>query len=198
MIRMRIIVLVALLLLASVVTVTGDQALEIESVPAEFTDSLTFAQLHQLVWGPKMAALQDQKFLADQQVRALPLNTQTNYDVTFYDIDIRVDDTTETLFGSVGIFALAVEDGVSEVQVDLDYRIIVDSVVGPGGALAYSREGDYLIVTLDNPRQQGEPFQFSVYYERPPDQDWGYWGFVFSGWNISTWSQPTFARTWWP
>ena len=75
--------------------------------------------------------------------------TQTNYDVRFHDIYIRVDDNTETLHGCVKFVAAATEPSVNQVQVDLTYNMTVDSIVSPAGSLTYTRDGDVVVVTAD-------------------------------------------------
>lgn len=136
---------------------------------------------------------------------------QENYDVKIYDIAIRVDDTTEVLYGKVRFVAEATQAATSEITFDLFENMVIDSIVNPSGQLAYSRDGNYVTVTLERPYSQDEQFEFSVYYYGHPidPQSW-IGGFAFhqrqvggAGSNdyryvISSLSQPYGARTWWP
>lgn len=136
---------------------------------------------------------------------------QENYDVRIYDIAIRVDDTTEVLYGHVRFVAEATLDGTSEIIFDLQELMFLDSVVNASGPLAYSRTGDYVTVTLERPYSTGELFEFTVYYHgHPLDPTMWIGGFAFHQRQvggpgstdyrpvISSLSQPYGARTWWP
>ncbi|MFQ6008870.1 MAG: M1 family aminopeptidase, partial [Candidatus Zixiibacteriota bacterium] len=128
-------------------------------------------------------------------------NTQTNYDVLFYDIYIRVDDTNEIIYGKVTFVALAAEDGVNEVQVDFFDNMTIDSIVAPSGALLYTRANNVVTVTLDATYNTGEQFDFDFWYHGHPEEG-GFQAFAFDIRQgkkvISTLSEPYFARTWWP
>ena len=78
---------------------------------------MTPSQLHEIMAKGKAEALQRSRDAARLTASAAA-STQTNYDVLSYDIFIRVNDTTEILYGSVGFVAKATESGVSEVEVD--------------------------------------------------------------------------------
>ena len=67
---------------------------------------------------------------------------QENYDVKIYDIAIRVNDTTEILYGSVQFVAHATEPGTSEINFDLEASMVIDSIVNSSGPLTFSRAGD--------------------------------------------------------
>ena len=130
------------------------------------------------------------------------VNTQTNYDIEFYDVFIRVNDTTEILYGSVRFVGKAVDASVSEIQVDLFSTMNVDSIVdNTYGPLAYSELGNVVTITLDHVYSAGEQFDFVFYYNGHPTEG-GFQGFTFGTWNgqkvISSLSEPYFARTWWP
>ncbi len=171
------------------------------------------SDIHRFLSEGKQRAMADRLFADKFLDRRGPASTQTNYDVLFYDVFIRVDDTTETLHGRVTFVALATEDGVSEVQVDFHADMSVDSLVGPTGYLAYSRDGDVVTVVLDGIYNEGEQFQFDFYYHgHPLDDSSLYGGFSFPDRPINTppgesratapvyssCSQPYGARTWWP
>ncbi|MDH3892529.1 MAG: M1 family aminopeptidase [candidate division Zixibacteria bacterium] len=132
-------------------------------------------------------------------------STQTNYDVKTYDIAIRVNDTIETIFGRVGFRALATEDGVSQVEVDLLDNMPIDSIISPAGALSYSRLDNTVTITLDQTYNTDQSFEFDIYYWGEPEQSSssvfnGFaWHVKSSGeYSISTVSQPYGARSWWP
>ena len=164
-------------------------------------DNAPPSQIHQKLWEAKASAYMDKQFARSLAVTEGVENTQTNYDVQFYDIFIRVNDTTEIIYGIVKFVALAAEDGVIEIQIDFYDNMTVDSIVSPSGALSYSRANDVVTVTLDDTYNTGQQFEFDFYYHGHPSEG-GFQAFAFDtrlGKKvISTLSEPYFARTWWP
>ncbi len=163
-------------------------------------DQLPASDLHKMMAERKAVQLEKSRaaarILADE-----PQRDQTNYDVGFYDISIRVNDTTEILEGVVKIVAKAAVDGVSQVEVDLQAEMIADSLVAPSGLLAYTRSGNVVTVTLDQSFLAGETFEFDFWYHGHPTEG-GLKAFAFDTYNgepsISSLSEPYFSRSWWP
>ena len=164
-------------------------------------DNAPPSQIHQKLWEAKASAYMDKQFARKLAAAEGPENTQTNYDVQFYDIFIRVDDTTEIIYGTVKFVALAAEDGVTEIQIDFYDNMIVDSIVSPSGVLSYSRASNVVTVTLDDTYNTGQQYEFDFYYHGHPSEG-GFQAFAFDtrlGKKvIATLSEPYFARTWWP
>ncbi len=165
-------------------------------------DNVSPSERHKKLWEGKVQSLLNKAEQRRLETSAAVANTQTNYDVTHYDIFIRVNDTTEILYGRVGFTALAAENGVTEVQVDLYNNMAVDSIVAPSGQLSYSRSGDVVTVMLDGTYNLDDQFEFDFFYHGHPTEG-GFQAFSFSTWNwtypsISSLSEPYFARTWWP
>ena len=163
-------------------------------------DQLSASDLHKIMAERK--AVQLEKSRAAARVLAEePQRDQTNYDVGFYDITIRVNDTTEILNGVVKIVAKAAVDGVSQVEVDLQSEMIADSIVAPSGVLTFSRSGNVVTVTLDRSYATGETFEFDFWYHGHPTEG-GLKSFGFDTHNgspsISSLSEPYFSRSWWP
>ncbi len=156
--------------------------------------------IHQKLWEGKVASRIEKNFVANYALNEADV-TQTNYDVLFYDIFIRVNDTTEILYGDVKFVALAAEDGVTSVQVDFYDNMIVDSIIAPSGELGYTRSNNVVTVIIDATYNTGEQFEFDFYYHGHPTEG-GFQAFSFDIYNgvkmISSLSEPYFARTWWP
>ena len=173
-------------------------------IPA--ADGTTFdpSELHRFLSEGKSRAAADRAFAAKFFAEQERTNTQTNYDVKVYDIRLRVDDTTETLFGRVKFVALATIDGVIEVQVDLLDNMPIDSIVSPAGVLAYTRADNMVTVTLDQTYNTDERFEFDIYYYGQPIGGTSVfngfaWHIKSSGeYSISSVSQPYGGRSWWP
>ena len=169
--------------------------------PDSDSDLLDPSAMHRTMAESKAQALFDKRLTRKMATESLIDNTQTNYDVLFYDIAIRVDDTTEILYGNVEFTAQATEDGVTEVQVDLYWMMLVDSIPSPSGLLSYSRAGDVVVVALDGTYDTGEQFAFDIHYHGHPTEG-GLQAFAFDmrlgAPVITSLSEPYFARTWWP
>ncbi|UCC44722.1 MAG: hypothetical protein JSU65_01990 [Candidatus Zixiibacteriota bacterium] len=185
----------SLLLLVQIVPAASGQQFDLQSGL-----SMTPSEMHQIMARQKAEALERARGAAALEAIEIA-STQTNHDVQFYDVFIRVDDTTEILYGSVRCVALAVDDPVSQVEVDLYSNMAIDSVTYPGGVLGYSRSGNVVTVTLDRAYNQGEQFEFTTYYYGHPVEG-GFQAFAFDYYLgepiISSLSEPYFARTWWP
>jgi aminopeptidase N len=161
----------------------------------------TPAQIHQKMWESKSRSLADQQHTRELMAQSPMVNTQTNYDMKFYDIYIRVNDTTKILYGKVGFVATATQDAVTDVQVDFFDNMFVDSIVAPSGALVYSRLSNMVTITLDHAYNTGDQFSFKFYYHGHPTEG-GFQAFAFGSrlakQVISSLSEPYFSRTWWP
>ncbi len=164
-------------------------------------DKAPASLIHQKMAEGKAASLMDKKINRQMQSLEAAEDTQQNYDVIFYDINIRVNDTTKILYGVVKIAALAAQDGVTAVQVDFYNNMTVDSIKAPSGNLSYSRNGNVVTVNLDGSYDISEPFEFDFFYHGHPVEG-GFQAFSFSTYLtkpvISSLSEPYFSRTWWP
>ncbi|HSH45142.1 MAG TPA: M1 family metallopeptidase [Longimicrobiales bacterium] len=72
------------------------------------------------------------------------------WDVTFYDLAVRVEPADSAIMGSVGIVYRVLEPG-SELQVDLQRPMEVDSVLWRGRRLDHRRDGDAVFITAPPP-----------------------------------------------
>ncbi len=178
------------LIAGSIVTATDNRDWDLAS-PAE---------IHQ-----EMSQQKARVFAARREAQlqaGLSALAQTDYDVRFYDIYIRVNDTTAIIYGRVLMVATATVDGLTSAQVDFYSNMTIDSIVGPAGALAYSRAGNVVTVTLGQTYNTGQSFEFDFYYHGHPIEG-GFQAFSFdtNQWGkkvISSLSEPYYARTWWP
>lgn len=192
------VILTSLLLFA--VTAVGSPANRNNTAPPD-PATMTPSEIHQYMGLQK--ALNLERARAMQQVavsEGLAIN-KTDYDVTMYEISIRVNDTTEWLDGFVRFDFNSMIDNLASVEVDLYANMAVDSIVGPSGALTWSRNGDIVTVNLGAVLNTGDPYSFHFFYQGHPVEG-GLQAFEF-GWHgsirsISSLSEPYFARTWWP
>jgi aminopeptidase N len=127
------------------------------------------------------------------------------WDVTFYDLHVRVDPADSTIRGQNAIVyrVLAPHD---EMQIDLRAPLEVDSIVQRGRVLTYRRDGDALFVTIVAPQSVGQRDTISVYYHgKPRVAKRAPWdgGFVWTRDSLGhTWiataNEGIGASVWWP
>lgn len=127
------------------------------------------------------------------------------WDVTFYDLRVRVNPADSTIAGSNGIAYRVLKPG-SEMQIDLQVPMEVDSIVQDGRPLTYRRDGNAFFAHLEAPQEVGQVGEVTVYYHgRPkvatrPPWDGGYtWTEDERGntW-VSTSNEGLGASVWWP
>lgn len=135
-----------------------------------------------------------------------PTAAQGDYDVTFYDIDLKIDPDTETISGTVGVKGISLISSLNVVELDLSSGLNIESVKNEqGNDLSYTHDSNLLSVTLNNPVSNGNSFNIIIDYDGEP-QSSGFGSFGFdkypnnsSGepmiWSLS---EPYGARDWWP
>jgi len=164
-------------------------------------DDASASEIHQKLAETKAAALADKNLARQMTLQEVQADFQMNYDVLFYDVWIRINDTNRILYGDVKFVAKATENGVNEIDIDFHVDMDVDSIVAPSGQLAYFRSNNITTVTLDGSYDTDEQFEFNFYYHGHPVEG-GFQAFSFSTWDantiISSLSEPYYARTWWP
>ena len=126
-------------------------------------------------------------------------------DAQFYDVTIKVDIPTQIIYGNVeGVYRSEV-DGLTNIEIDLDTTLTVDSVYNSSGNLSFVHSDMRLNVTMDRAYNSGEDASFNVVYHGHPTEG-GFQAFSFDTRNdgtgivpvVASLSEPYFARTWWP
>jgi len=127
------------------------------------------------------------------------------WDVTYYDLAVRVNPADSTLRG-VNAITYRVVTPDSVIQIDLQRPLQVDSFVQQGRRLEYRRDGNAFFVYLAAPQRPGEQQTLSVYYYGHPrvakHAPWD-GGLVWSAdslgndW-VATACQGLGASVWWP
>jgi aminopeptidase N len=140
------------------------------------------------------------RFERIQLAETLQTQSQTDYDVSFYSLDLSIDPVSETVSGAVTIRGKVTASSLSTVDIDLDDNMAVSAVTWTGGTLAFAHPEDLLVVTLDRTYAQGEFFSFAVHYSGSPDPAYGAFGFDSHNGDPMIWSlsEPFGARCWWP
>lgn len=142
---------------------------------------------------------------ADQPIEASGgplLAEQAAYDVTFYDLDLRIRPADSTVAGTLTVTARVVAP-LGVLVLDLDTTFTVPAVTtGDGAALPFERRGGRLWIALGRTRQPGEIVTARVTYRGRPRTG----GFGPFTWSRTASGQPwlgvaveTFgADVWWP
>lgn len=127
------------------------------------------------------------------------------WDVTFYDLRVRVNPADSSITGRNAITYQVLEAG-QELQIDLQPPLEVDSMVLAGGKLTYRREGSAFFVRLPSAQRPGESHTVTVHYGgkpvaavRPPWDGGFIWETDGRGnrW-VATANQGLGASVWWP
>ncbi|MBR9861234.1 T9SS type A sorting domain-containing protein [bacterium] len=123
-----------------------------------------------------------------------------NYDVTYQYLDIAVDPAVRYIRGSVYSECRALEDNFTLLALDLDYRMIVDSVQSEGVDIPFNHSGDEILIDFAAV-DSGEMVSFTVYYQGDPtgnEQRGFYVDNHMTGPIAWTLSEPYGAYGWWP
>jgi len=127
------------------------------------------------------------------------------WDATFYDLHVKVNPTDSSIVGHNGI-TYRVLQPASEMQIDLQVPMEVDSMVQDGRSLEYRRDGNAFFVRLASPQKAGDSKTVTVYYhgkpkaaKRPPWDGGFIWAHDSLGnrW-VATANEGLGASVWWP
>ena len=128
--------------------------------------------------------------------------SQSDYDVTFYNIDLQIFPDNKSISGSVGIFGESLINDLTNIEVNLSDHMDVDSVKTlTGVSLNYNHINNIVNIELANIVGLNNEFKFVIFYQGSP-QSTGFGSFkfdtVYNKPMISTLSEPYGARDWWP
>jgi aminopeptidase N len=127
------------------------------------------------------------------------------WDVSFYDLHVRVSPSDSSISGMNRI-TYRVLAPATEMQIDLQQPLVIDSAMQDGRRLATRRDGNAYFVTLTAPQAAGTMKTIAVHYHGKPrvathaPWDGGYvWArdSVGNRW-IATANQGLGASVWWP
>jgi hypothetical protein len=132
---------------------------------------------------------------------AAQTQNQSDYDAIFYDLDISVDPTAQTVSGTVTMTAAVLSTTLNTADINLLDNMTVSQVSNTSGPLAFTHAGDIVAVTLDKTYNQGQLFEVAIQYSGTPVGS-GFGSFVFDTMDgehaIWSLSEPFGAREWWP
>lgn len=162
-------------------------------------DSISPSTVHRIMGEAKTRQLAS--FRAAMAAQPEALFSQTQFDVGYYKIELKVDVPSKLLYGTVKMEARSLGDGLDTVQLDFDAIMTIDSVYIGSTLLSFAQSGYAATIQLDRIYNQNEIFSFSICYHGRPATG-GFQGFSFATRNslpvVSSLSEPYLARTWWP
>ena len=112
------------------------------------------------------------------------------WDVSFYDLNVKVNPADSSISGYNAITYRVVKPG-REMQIDLQMPLVVDSIVQDGLELSARRDGNAFFVTLISPQRTKAAKTISVYYHGKPTVA------VRAPWDGGfVWATDTLGRKW--
>lgn len=154
---------------------------------------------------PPLVAAQEPAFTRADTLRGSITPERAWWNVTFYDLHVRLDPSDSTIRGWNGI-TYRVTGRAREMQIDLQEPLRVDSVLQQGRRLRYRREGNAVFVRVEGRQRVGDTGTVVVHYsgrpkvaENPPWDGGLIWSRGPEGepW-ISVACQELGASVWWP
>lgn len=131
------------------------------------------------------------------------------WDVSFYDLHVRLNTADSTLTGWNGI-SYRVLGPSAEFQLDLQAPLVLDSVVQDRRRLTWRQDGDAYFVALHAPQPTGKSRTLAAYYHGRPGQPrpgaapgrragaWGWYSDSTGGQWFATSNELIGASIWWP
>jgi len=166
-----------------------------------------------LVGGDGMASPLDQLDITDAERVALgrrildaqmnPSPSQDSYDALHYDLSLRIAPDSTVYEGSLTMTARNLDPGVGRsITLDLsDTTLSVAAVSVDGESAGFTHADDLIWINMPPSIAEGDTFTVTVVYDGWPHAE-GYGSFTVeehrSGVSIQSFSEPFYARTWWP
>lgn len=125
---------------------------------------------------------------------------QSNYDVSFYNLNFSFDLNKNILYGITEIEFSITQDQVDTIYLDLVDNMEIESIVGTIDY--YHHQNDLIKIGLDRKYQTGEKAKLRISYNGQPQSN-GFGAFEFTnnstgGRLIWSLSEHLYSRVWWP
>jgi aminopeptidase N len=126
---------------------------------------------------------------------------QENFDALDYDLSIRGDFALQRIYGTCVATVRSLVPSLATVPLDFYNNMAITQVLVRGVAATYSRASNVLTVNVSPAAALGETLAVTVVYNGQPFNT-GFGSFAWSNHSgsiiMSSLSEPTYARTWWP
>ena len=152
-----------------------------------------------------LPAQQPKRFTHADTLRGTVTPERAWWDVTFYDLDVRIHPADSSITGR-NLISYRVVAPARAMQVDLQRPLEVDSMVQDEKAVRFRRDGNAFLVTLAAPQRLGSIRTLAVYYhgkpqpaKRPPWDGGFTWvkDSLDRPWIVTS-NQGLGASVWWP
>lgn len=127
-----------------------------------------------------------------------------DYDVTFFYLDIAVENNSTHVGGEVTTNAVVLRETLESFKFELIDQLVVESVTVNGINEDFTQQDDVVTVDLSTPLSEGDELSYTVTYDGQPPSGGFFSGIstaYISSWNKNvTWtlSEPFNAKQWWP
>lgn len=146
-----------------------------------------------------------QPFTKSDSLRGTLSKYRAAYDVSFYDLNLKVDPEKKFISGFNTIHYEVVQD-LEMIQIDLFANMQIDSITTANQTLPFEREGDAVFITFPHIQPAGTHNQITIYYngnpieaERPPWDGGFVWQKDATGKDwIGVACEGIGASLWWP
>ncbi len=149
-------------------------------------------------------SIEKSRFLKYQNIDHAILKSENhdNFDVTYYQLKLKVDPARLILYGEVTTRAISKVNNLASLHLDFYDNMLIDSLKLNNAAARFAHRNNQITIYSDALIQSGDIFDMTVYYYGRPAGEGGFASFEFgnhsTGPIISTLSEPYGARTWWP
>lgn len=117
---------------------------------------------------PSFAFAQQTEFTRQDTLRGTLSPLRSCYDVTFYDLNLRIRPEEKTIAGH-NVIHFEAQQPFSRLQVDLFGNLSLDSILdASGNKLTFEREGNATFVDFAEEVAEGTQTQFTVFYHGKP------------------------------
>lgn len=108
-----------------------------------------------------------QRFTRGDTLRGTLSELRACYDVTFYDLDIRINPYDSTIAGS-NLIVFEAQQDFNKLQIDLFENMDIHNITYHGDSLIFTREYDAVFVNFREPILKGSIDSIRVYYSGKP------------------------------
>jgi len=112
--------------------------------------------------------LYSQHFTKKDSLRGFVSDLRSCYDVKFYNLDITIDDNSESIINSSNIIHFVANYDFSVMQIDLTNSFKIKYIEFESQKINYSREFDAIYITFPRNIEKGEKSKIQVFYEGVP------------------------------
>jgi aminopeptidase N len=130
------------------------------------------------------------RFSHADSIRGQLSNLRSCYDVTFYQLNLKIDLSRKRIAGSGKICYKVIEE-FNLIQIDLFSEMIIDKIMHQGESLIYQRDSNAVYVRFDERQKKGKEDSITIYYAGSPHAA------INPPWDGGIiWSQDSLGRPW--